>query len=280
MIELITDSTSDLSPALAAKLGVQVLPLTVHFGEESFRDGVDITNADFYARLRKAETLPTTSQINPETFIDVFREVLDRGNQAVGIFISSELSGTCQSAQIAREELGSDDIFVIDSRTVTFSLGLLLIEAARLRDEGLSAAELAAEITALREKLRLYAVVDTLKYLKMGGRISAATAVVGGVLGITPIIAIEDGKVESVGKTRGRKAGIQWIRERALEEDIDLTRPVAFGHTDCPEAMEAVADAFSDVTAQAPAAYRMDIGTAVGTHAGPGAAGFCYFVKE
>ncbi|MGN0968172.1 MAG: DegV family protein [Oscillospiraceae bacterium] len=279
MIELITDSTSDLSPALAAQLGVQVLPLTVHFGEESFRDGVDITNADFYARLRKAETLPTTSQINPETFTAVFQEVLDRGNQAVGIFISSELSGTCQSAQIARDLLGSEDVFVVDSRTVTFSLGLLVTEAARLRDRGLSASELAAEITALREKLRLYAVVDTLKYLKMGGRISTATAVVGGVLGITPIIAIEDGKVESVGKTRGHKAGIQWMRERALEEEIDLTHGVVFGHTDCPEALEAVADAFSDVAAQAPAVYRSDIGAVVGTHAGPGAAGFGYFVK-
>lgn len=279
MIELITDSTSDLSPALAAQLGVQVLPLTVHFGEESFRDGVDITNADFYTRLRAAETLPTTSQINPETFTAVFQEVLDRGNQAVGIFISSELSGTCQSAQIAREELDSEDVFVVDSRTVTFSLGLLVAEAARLRSQGLSAGELAAEITALREKLRLYAVVDTLKYLKMGGRISAATAVVGGVLGITPIIAIEDGKVESAGKTRGRKAGIQWMRERALEEDIDLTHGVVFGHTDCPEALEAVANAFSDVAARAPAVYRSDIGAVVGTHAGPGAAGIGYFVK-
>lgn len=279
MVELITDSTSDLSPALAAKLGVRVLPLTVHFGEESFRDGVDISNADFYARLRKAETLPTTSQINPETFTAVFQEVLDRGNQAVGIFISSELSGTCQSALLAREELDGGDVFVVDSRTVTFALGLLVIEAARLRDAGLSAAQLAEEITSLREKLRLYAVLDTLKYLKMGGRISAATAMVGGVLGITPIIAIENGKVESVGKTRGRKAGIDWIRDRVLEENIDLTRCVVFGHADCPESMETMAGALSDVAARAPAVYYSDIGAVVGTHAGPGAAGFSCFVK-
>lgn len=279
MIEIITDSTSDLSPSLAAKLGVRVLPLTVHFGEESFQDGIDISNADFYARLRKAETLPTTSQINPETFTAVFQEVLDRGNQAVGIFISSELSGTCQSAQIARDMLGGGDVFVVDSRTVTFALGLLVIEAARLRDAGLSAAQLAEAIAALREKQRLYAVLDTLKYLKMGGRISAATAMVGGVLGITPIIAIEDGKVESVGKTRGRKAGIDWIRERVRNEDIDLTRCVMFGHADCPESMEALAGALSEVTARAPAVYCSDIGTVVGTHAGPGAAGFSYFIK-
>lgn len=279
MIELITDSTSDISPALAEKLGVRVLPLTVNFGEEGFRDGVDISNADFYARLRQAETLPTTSQINPETFVAAFQEALDRGNQVVGIFISSELSGTFQSAAIAKEMVDSDDVFVVDSRAVTLSLSLLLCEAARLRDEGREAGEIAQKITALREKLRLYAVVDTLKYLKMGGRISAATAVVGGVLGISPIIAIENGKVESAGKARGRKAGINWIRERTQEEKIDLTRPIVIGHTDCVEAMETVAGAFADVAAQVPMVYRSDIGAVVGTHAGPGAAGIAYFVE-
>lgn len=279
MIELITDSTSDISQEEAAKLGVRVLPLTVNFGEESFRDGIDITNADFYQRLRAAETLPTTSQINPDAFVTVFQEVLDRGNQAVCIFISSELSGTYQSAVIAKEMLGSDDIFVIDSRHVAISLSLLVCEAVRLRDKGLMAAELAGEISALREKLRLYAVVDTLKYLKMGGRISAATAVVGGVLGITPIIAIQDGKVESAGKSRGRKAGIQWIYDRVAEEGIDLSRPVGFVHTDCPEALEAMEAVFADTAAQVPAVYRKEIGAAVGTHAGPGAAGIGYFVK-
>lgn len=279
MIELITDSTSDLSPALAAELGIRVLPLTVNFGEESFRDGVDISNADFYARLRESESLPTTSQINPEVFVAAFREVLDRGNQAVGIFISSGLSGTFQSAVIAKEMLDSEDVFVIDSRAVTISLLLLLREAVRLRNEGVAAAEIVEKITALREDVRLYAVVDTLKYLKMGGRISAATAVVGGVLGISPIIAIKDGKVESVGKVRGRKAGVNWIKGRALEEKIDLNRPVVIGHTDCVEAMNAVEDAFSDLITQNSMIYRSEIGAVVGTHAGPGAAGMAYFVK-
>lgn len=279
MIEIITDSTSDISPALAEELDVRVLPLTVHFGEESFRDGLDISNVDFYARLRNAQTLPTTSQINPDVFVTAFQEVLDRGNQAVGIFVSAELSGTCQSAMIAKEMLDSDDVFVVDSRHVALSLALLVEEAVRLRNEGRTAAELVAELTTLREKLRLYAVVDTLKYLKMGGRISAATAVVGGVLGITPIIAVKDGKVESAGKTRGRKAGVQWIRERTNEEDADMTRPLFLGHTDCPEALETMEEGFSDLTRQFSAVYTREIGAVVGTHAGPGAAGVAYFVK-
>lgn len=279
MIEIITDSTCDLTPAMANELGVRVLPLTVQFGEESFRDGLDITNADFYERLRSAQTLPTTSQINPDAFVSAFQEALDRGNQVVVIVVSSELSGTFQSAVIAKEMLDSEDVFVVDSRQVALSLNLLVLEAARLRDEGESAAEIANAVIALREKVRLYAVVDTLKYLKMGGRISAATAVVGGVLGITPIIALKDGKVESAGKTRGRKAGVQWIREQANSEELDFSRPLALGHTDCVEALDAVAEEFSDLVPKFASVFSCEIGAVVGTHAGPGAAGVAYVVK-
>lgn len=279
MFEIITDSTCDLTPARAAALGVRVLPMTVQFGEESFRDGLDISNADFYARLRQAQTLPTTSQINPDVFVSAFREVLARGNQVLGIFVSSELSGTVQSAFIAKEMLDSGDVFVVDSRQVALSLGLLVSEAVRLRDAGATAAEAAAQLTALREKARLYAVVDTLKYLKIGGRVSAATAVVGGVLGITPIVALKNGKVESAGKARGRKAGVQWIREQADSEPIDFSRPLALGHTDCPEALAAVSEGFSDLAARFAAVTSCEIGSVVGTHAGPGAAGVAYFVK-
>lgn len=279
MIEIITDSTSDITPALAENLGVRVLPLSVQFGEESFRDGLDISNSDFYERLRIAQNLPTTSQINPDAFVSAFQEALDRGDQVVGIFVSSELSGTFQSAVIAKEMLDSQDIFVVDSRHVALALALLVTEAVRMREEDRTAAQIAEELTVLREKVRLYAVVDTLKYLKMGGRISAATAVVGGVLGITPIIALKDGKVESVGKTRGRKAGVQWIREQADGEELDFSRPLALGHTDCPEALEDMEKGFSDLAEKFSEVESREIGAVVGTHAGPGAAGVAYFVK-
>lgn len=279
MIEIMTDSTSDITLAQAEAMGVRVLPLTVQFGEESFRDGLDISNSAFYERLRTAQTLPTTSQINPDVFVSAFQEALERGNQVVGIFVSSELSGTFQSAVIAKEMLGSDDIFVVDSRHVALSLCLLVAEAVRLREEGHAAGALTEKLMVLREKLRLYAVVDTLKYLKMGGRISSATAVVGGVLGITPIIALKDGKVEAAGKTRGRKAGVQWIREQAVAEELDFSRPLALGHTDCPEAAQAIAEGFGGLLEKFPAVSTREIGAVVGTHAGPGAAGAAYFVK-
>lgn len=280
MIELITDSTCDLDRSRAEELGLTVLPLTVHFGDEAFRDGIDLSHEEFYARLAEGKTLPTTSQVNPDAFVRVFEAARERGNQAVCILLSRELSGTFQSACIAREMVGGEGIYLVDSRTVTFPLGLLVTKAAQLRDEGLSAAELSARVEELAGRVRLLAAVDTLKYLKLGGRISAATAVVGGMLGVTPLVGIVDGRVESVGKCRGRKAAFRWIREQMTAQDLDLEQGVAFGHSNSPEAMEECMAALREVTAGAKITLRSGIGSVVGTHAGPGAAGVAYFVKH
>ena len=277
MVRIVTDSTSDLGLERAQTLGVDLLPLSVHFGEEVFRDGVDITNRQFYQRLAQVETLPTTSQISPEAFEQVFRRYLDQGDEVVALVLSSDMSGTCQSAAIARDMVdGEDRIFILDSRTVTFALGLLVEVAVSLRDEGLSGAEIAARLEALIPRTRLLAVVDTLKYLKMGGRISGAAAVVGGLLGVTPIITIRDGLVASIGKTRGRKAAFQWMAERIRENPPDLSLPVSFGHTDDPEAMAECIAYFGEI-AGAAEHYDMEIGSVVGTHVGPGAPGIVYF---
>ena len=279
MIRILTDSTSDISLSRAAQLGVEVLPLTVLFGEESFRDGIDITSEEFYDRLSKVDTLPTTAQIPPETFIDAFQRLTADGSQVLGLFISSEMSGTYQSAMIARSIVGEEKITIVDTHTVTFALGLLVETACLLRDQGLSLPELAAELEKLVPRCRLLAVVDTLRYLKMGGRISGVTAVVGGILGISPIIFIENGLVISVGKSRGRKAGFQFIRKWLDEKEaIDTSLPVAFGHTNAPAAMEECMAFFQDKTEGAQLCPS-NIGSVVGTHVGPGAAGLAYFVK-
>lgn len=281
MIQIITDSTCDLTPERAAALGLQVIPLTVNFGQDAYLDGVEITPSEFYAKLATCgNTLPTTSQVNPGSFADAFSAVLDRGDEVVGIFLSSELSGTYQSALMAKDMLNSDRIHLVDSRLVTFPLGLLLAEAARFRDEGLDGAQLATQISSLARRVRLLAVLDTLKYLKLGGRISAATALVGGALGITPIIGLKDGKVESLGKSRGRKAGLKWMAEQIAKEPIDTLLGIAFGHSNCPQAMEECMAAFAADTERAPYVHAGPIGSVVGTHAGPGATGIAYFVKE
>lgn len=279
MIRIITDSTCDLRPARREALGIDVVPLSVHFGGEVFQDGVDITNEEFYRRLVQAEKLPTTSQVNPEAFAELFRTYVDQGDQVVGIFLSSAMSGTCQSALIARDMVDKGEIHIVDSRTVTFALGLLVEQAAALRDAGHTAAGIAGRLTALLGRVRLLAVVDTLKYLKMGGRINAATAVVGGLLGINPIITVENGLVESVGKARGRKAAFQWMADFLKKEQPDLSFPVSFGNSNAPEAMAECMAFFREAVAGAQI-LESDIGSVVGTHAGPGATGLVYIVKE
>lgn len=276
MIHIITDSTSDLSAEQAQALGVEIMPLMVHFGEEGYLDGVEITKEEFYDKLSKVEALPTTSQINPEAFVQRFQPYVDAGDTVVGIFLSSKMSGTCQSAMIARNIVDPERIFVVDSNTVTFALGLLVTEAAALRDQGRTAAEIAGELEQLSRRVRLVAMVDTLKYLKMGGRISAATAAMGGLLGINPMIAIEEsGLVESAGKVRGKKAAFRWISEYLERVPADPAYRVAFGHSNAPTAMEECMEALSGQVDTA-RALRSDIGAVVGTHAGPGAAGIAY----
>lgn len=279
MVRIITDSTSDITQEDGTALGITVVPLTVHFGSASFRDGVDISKKDFFEKLAAVETLPTTSQVPPGEFTLLFQNFIDQGDEIVGIFISSEMSGTCQSAEVARELVDTDKIHVIDSRTATFELALLVREAVRFRDEGKSAEEIAQIIRALIKRIRLLAVIDTLKYLKMSGRISTTTAFVGGLLGINPIIAIIKGKVESVGKSRGRKAGLKFVYDQMLLDPPDTNYLVAFGNTNAPEALKETVD-YLTKSFNISNYIEIDMGITVGTHVGPGAAGIAYIAKE
>lgn len=279
MVRIITDSTSDITQEEGAKLGISIVPLTVHFGSESYIDGIDISKKEFYEKLAAAQTLPTTSQVPPGEFSVLFQQFVDAGDVIVGIFISSEMSGTYQSAVVAREQVGMDKVNVIDSRTTTFELALLVREAVRFRNEGKSAEEITEIIRTLIKRVRLIAVVDTLKYLKMGGRISTTTAFVGGLLGINPVIAIINGKVESVGKARGLKAGMKLIFDQVTADPPDLNYAVAFGHSNSPEALRETVNCFAEgfnITNY----FEEDIGLIVGTHVGPGAAGIAYIAKD
>jgi DegV family protein with EDD domain len=205
--------------------------------------------------------------------------VVDAGDDIVGIFISSEMSGTYQSSVMARDQTDTERIHVIDSRTATFELALMVRIAVRFRDEGKSAHEIAALISSLVRRVRLLAVVDTLRYLKMSGRISTTTAFVGGLLGINPIIAIINGKVESIGKTRGLKAGLRFIQDQVAMDPPDLNYLVTFGHSNAPEALRETVGFFTDSFGITDF-FEEDIGLIVGTHVGPGAAGIAYIAKE
>lgn len=280
MIHLVTDSTCDIPRAEQKALGLHVLPLTVNFGARVYRDGLDLEPAAFYERLEKASKLPTTSQINPGAFQDLFEDLTENGDYVVGIFLSSDLSGTAHSAMIAANAVCPERIFVVDSRSVSLGLGILVREAVRLREaEGMTAGQLARQLQKLALRVRVYAVVDTLKYLKMGGRLSAGTAAIGGLLGIQPVIRVHGGVVEAVGKIRGDKAGMKFLEQRLKAHPPALDLPVGFGHAAAREKLERYVQYLKPQLRGG--AYAAGwIGTVIGAHAGPGVVGIAYFENE
>lgn len=279
MIQIITDSTADLDLELCAKTGVTMLPLTVRFGEESFLDNIEITKDEFYERLKTVTELPTTTQVNPYSFEETFRKFIDQGDDVVYIGISAKLSGTLQSAILAKNNIGSDRIFIVDSLHVTLALGLLVRIACNLRDQGKTAAEIAAEITELAQRTRLYATVSSLKYLKMSGRISTASAVVGGALGICPQITMENGEIISCSKVKGRKASVSQILKLMRQNPPDLSYPVIFGSSQNESAMNELIE-----LCQSEYDLKIDylgaLGPVVGAHGGPGAFGIAYIMAK
>ncbi|MBR6767845.1 MAG: DegV family protein, partial [Clostridia bacterium] len=201
-VRFIIDSASDILPADAEALGMVHLPLRVGFDDVEYRDSVDLTHRDFYMKLVESDVLPRTSQIPPSEFQEACERVIADGDTPIVITVSSKLSGTYQSAMIAAGEC-SGDVYVIDSENVAVGERILIERGLSLVREGLSAEEIADILNAEKKKIRIMALVDTLEYLRKGGRVSGAAALVGGVLSIKPVIAIENGEVVVVGKARG-----------------------------------------------------------------------------
>ncbi len=277
-IKIITDSTSDIPFEQQQELGIEIVPLSVRFGSEEYIDGVTLTKQEFYKKLTECSDLPTTAQVNPDQFATVFQKHLDAGDEVVGIFISGKLSGTFQSADIAKNMLGSDKIHVIDSLNVTFGLALLVYEAVKMRDNGLSAQEICEGIYGLIKKLKFYIILDTLKYLKMGGRLSSSAAFMGTMLHIKPIISLVDGAVAVVEKKKGQKAAVEWLTQRVDEQQPNPECEVVFGGSAAPEFVALVQ---GSLRRQVPENREktVEMGAVVGTHAGPGSAGLAYIAK-
>lgn len=271
MAVIITDSTSDLTLAQAEELGVEMLSLRVNFGDESYLDKREISNEDFYKKLASTKELPTTSLLNPEDFINAFAKY--PGEEIVVVTLSSELSGTYQSAVIAKETTGRADIFIVDSRNVTVALGLMVRIAAQLNAAGMPAARIAEEMRRLAGKARLIGVVDTLKYLVKGGRLSKVSGYLGGMLNIKPVLMVADGEVKAVSKARGDKDAFAQILQLVFERHpLDTSLPVAFAKsgtgTDRLENFMRALGLTGPVST---------LGSVVGTHAGPGAIIIAYF---
>ena len=276
-IQIVIDSTTDL-PAQAAEQ-VKIVPLTIHFGEQQYVSGVDIDARSFYEKLVESDVLPTTSQPTPAAFADAFQAAVEAGDEVVCITISSKLSGTFQSASIAAMDFPGK-VFVVDSRTVTLGCGILTQYALELAKQDISARELAERVEKKREKVRLLALLDTLEYLKKGGRISATVAFAGGLLNIKPVICVAEGEVKLLGKARGFRQGSNLLMqqiEKAGGVDFDL--PVLLGYTGLSDAMlkkymEDSAQLWQGRVDSLPVSI---VGSVVGTHAGPGAVAVAFF---
>ena len=275
-IRIIIDSTADHIPAVRERC--TIVPLTVRFGDTEYIDGVTITHQEFYEKLTSSDVLPTTSQPTPDAFAKAYQEIVDAGDQALVITISSRLSGTYQSANIAAMDF-EGDVFVVDSRSATLGTAILAEYALQLADQGLGLAAIGETLIHQRDRICLVALVDTLEYLKKGGRVSKTVAFAGELLSIKPIISLPDGKVEVISKARGTKqAQINLDKEIQAAGGIDIAMPYLCGYTGTSSApLEHYLETTPLLSAETNRAF---IGSAIGTHAGPGAIAVAFFKQN
>lgn len=273
---IIVDSTADLMPEY--KTRVHTVPLTVHFGEEEFIDGVTIDHKKFYEKLIESDVLPTTSQATPDDFIKEFQKAKKAGEEAVVITLASKFSGTYQSAMIAAEEY--DNIYVLDSSTAAMGTGILVELAFGLLDEGKSAKEIVRILEEEKKKIVVVALVDTLEYLKRGGRISKAVAFAGGVLNIKPVLSVIDGEINMLGKARGSRMGNNLLVEEINKVGgIDFDKPVLLGYSGISDALlqKYIEDSRYIWEENLKEVRYTSVGSVIGTHSGPGAVVVAFF---
>ncbi|MEE1072694.1 MAG: DegV family protein [Cellulosilyticum sp.] len=280
-IRIICDSASDITKETAKELGVTVLPLTTLFGTEEYLDGVNMSHQEFFEKLVETDELPTTSQIAPFDYEKVFREAVEAGDSVVCITLSSKLSGCNQSAHIAAEEFG-DQIHIVDSENVCIGERILIELAVRLREEGKSAQEITDILNEEKKNVRLIALLDTLEYLKKGGRISSAAAFAGTLLSIKPVIGLENGEVTMLGKARGSKNGNNLLISLVEKEGgINFDKPYCVAYSGLSDTLlqKYMKDSAHLYEGQVDELAVCTIGSTIGTHAGPGAIAAAFFIK-
>lgn len=278
-VRIIIDSTVDIDPKLKNRF--TIVPLTVHFGDEEYLDGITLNHKQFYEKLIESDVLPTTSQAPPIAFAEVFEQVAAAGDTAVVITIASQLSGTFQSALVAAQDY-EGKIFVVDSRTAAIGSGILAELALNLARGGASAAEISDKLLVMRDRICLVALLDTLEYLKKGGRISKTAAFAGSMLSIKPVISIKDGVIHTLGKARGSKQGNNLlITEIHNAGGVDFDLPLLLGYTGLSDAMlnKYIEDSASIWQGNVDELTTTAIGSVIGTHAGPGAVAVAFFKK-
>lgn len=278
-VRIITDSASDMSPAEHPALAV--LPLSVTFGTDVYMDGIDIDHQRFYEMLVERDELPKTGQVNPYAFSQAIAEAREAGDEAVIITVGAKLSGTNQSARTALAEAPGGDVYVVDGNNVTLGERVLVEYALRLVNEGRSAAQIAAAVEAVRDRVVVIGLLETLEYLVRGGRLSAAAGAVGTLLNVKPVVAVEDGLIVQLGKARGSKNGRNLLNQKVEKAGgIDFSMPLALGYTGLSDA---VLKKYIEDSAALWAGHTEGelpvhtIGATIGTHVGPGAVAVAFF---
>lgn len=281
-VQIVIDSACDLPKSTADTLGLHYMPMRTIFGDQEYLDGISLTGEQFYEKLIETDEVPKTSQVPPSDFEAAFEKIIAAGDTALCITISSKLSGTYQSAMIAAERFG-DKVIVVDSLNVTVGEQLLVLRAMQLQKEGWSAWEMAEILNHEKKRIRLIALLDTLEYLKKGGRISSTVAFAGTLLSIKPVIALVDGEIELLGKARGSKNGNNKLMELVeSSRGIDFERPFSLAYSGLSDHLlrKYITDSHALYEGKTDHLPVCRIGSTIGTHAGPGAIGVAFFENE
>ena len=281
MIRIVTDSAADFEPAEYSALNVACIPLTVMFGDAEYQENVNLTKDQFYGLIHETGLFPKTAQASPQILADLIDDAKNHGDDLIYISISSALSGTYQTAMMTKTMAEYDRCFVVDSRNATGGQRMIVEYAAKLRDEGKTAEEIVAAVEALRDRVVLYACMDTLEYLYRGGRISHTVYAIGSLAQIKPIIMVDhEGKVEVPAKAMGMRKGMDYLCKRLEHQIPDPDFPVYAMYTENKANGEALAKKMNIAGTAVPAERIINVGAAIGSHIGPNACGLVYIAKE
>ncbi|MCI1994904.1 MAG: DegV family protein [Clostridium luticellarii] len=275
-IKIITDSTADLPEYIIKKYDIEVLHLFINFGDKSYRDGVDIDIHTLLDKMEKSDIFPVTAQVNPQTFLECYTSYINQGYKIVSIHLSSKMSGTYQSACIAKEMLETEDIIVIDSMNVTSGLGLQVIKAAKLKDSGFTAKEIESGVKEISTHIRSTLFFNSLDNLVKGGRLSRASGIIGSVLGIKIIVAVKDGEVAVIDKVRGSKRALRNMIEYIDKKSVKKGETAILLHVGETDILNALRE---NLEARKVDFIECEVGCAVGVHSGAGACGL-FFVEN
>lgn len=280
-IKFVVDSASDFSYEEAKNLGITFLPLTVTINHKEYKDGIDITNEEFYKLLESNETLPKTSQVTPYQFEEAFKDIIDNGDTAIAITISSKVSGTYSSAHLAAENFPGK-AFVIDSLSGSIGEKILLLHGLELAKSIDNAEDVVSELNSKREKIAVYYLLDTLEYLQKGGRISKISSLAGALLSVKPIFTLEGGEVKLAGKARGFKKGHNMLKDLVSERgNVDTSKPSMLSYSGGNrDVLNKYLDKYREILKidvdQLPVTQ---LGSTIGTHLGPNAIGIAFFLE-